>query len=497
LGARSLLAVVCTLTAFGAASDPRLIQAAKNGDAATVASLLKQKVDVNAVEPDGTAALHYAVRGDDLEITDKLLRAGASPSARNRYGITPLHLACLNGDPAMVELLLKAGADANEVSTEGETALMTASRAGALDVAKTLLSHGANVNAKEEWRGQTALMWAVAQHHPDVARELIAHGAEVNVRSAFQKWERQKTAEPREKWMPAGALTPLQFAARQGCLECANLLVEKGADVNASDENDVPVLTMAIINGHYDLAAFLVEKGANVNAADNTGRTPLYAAVDFHSMPDSNRPSPEEGHNRVDSLDLVKLLLAKGADVNARLKQQQPYRTKLDRGDDTMLTTGTTPLLRAAKAGDAVVIDLLIAKGADANLATRNGITPVMAAAGVGSKEEDNVGRRKTEQEAITSIELCLKAGANINAADNRGQTSLHGAAIKGWDKIVRFLAENGANLDAKDKRGFTPLDAALGKAGGFGFDGNAGEAHESTAALIRQLMTGPTAKQN
>jgi uncharacterized protein len=500
---RAGLSAGLALSCYAAGNDPRLIQAAKNGDASAVVSLLKQKVDPNSAEADGTTSLHYAVRADDVDTADKLLRAGADAKVRNRYGVTPLYLACTNGDPEMVERLLKAGADANEVSTEGETALMTASRTGKLEAVKVLLAHGANVNAKEEWRGQTALMWAVAQGHPDVARELIAKGADVNARSAFQKWERQVTAEPREKWMPAGALTPLQFAVRQNCLACAKILIENGADVNITDENGVPVLTTAIINGHYDVAAFLVEKGANVNTADRTGRTPLYSAVDFHSMPDSNRPAPKVDQNQVSSFDLIKILIAKGADVNARLKMQQPYRTKLDRGDDTMLTTGTTPLLRAAKAGDAVVMKYLIEHGADVNLGITStggrfgmsGITPLMAAAGVGTKEEDNTGRRKTEQEAIDSIELCLKAGADINAADSRGQTALHGAAIKGWTKVVQYLADKGAKLDAKDQRGFTPLDAALGKAGGFGFDGAAGEVHEDTAKLLQRLMAGPAAQ--
>jgi uncharacterized protein len=500
-GFAASLAVAC----YAAGNDPRLIQAAKNGDSSAVASLLKQKVDPNSAEADGTTSLHYAVRADDLDTTDKLLRAGADAKIRNRYGITPLHLACLNGNPEMIERLLKAGADANEVSTEGETALMTASRTGKLDAVKVLLAHGANVNAREEWRGQTALMWAVAQHHADVARELIAKGADVNARSAFQKWERQVTAEPREKWMPAGALTPLQFAARQDCLECVKILLDSGADINVTDENGIPAITTAIINGHYDFAAYLAERGANVNAADRVGRTPLYSAVDFHSMPDSNRPAPKVDQNHVSNFELIQLLIAKGADVNARLKAQQPYRTKLDRGDDTMLTTGTTPLLRAAKAGDAVVMKLLIEKGADVNLGTTPaggrldlyGITPLMAAAGVGTKEEDNTGRRKTEQEAIDSIELCLKAGADINAADSRGQTALHGAAIKGWSKVVQHLAGKGAKLDVKDKRGFTPLDAALGKAGGLGFDGAAGVVHDDTAKLLQRLMAGPAAAKS
>jgi uncharacterized protein len=267
--------------------------------------------------------------------------------------------------------------------------------------------------------------------------------------------------------------------------------VSRDADVNAVDPTGISPVLMAIINGHYDVAGLLLDQGANPNLADETGRTALFSAVDFHTMPQSNRPSPDETGNRLTSLDLVKRLLAKGANVNAQLTKQQPYRVKLDRGDDTMLTTGTTPILRAAKAGDVEAIRLLLDKGADPKLATRTGINPVMAAAGLGTKEEDTTGRRKTEAEAVASIELLLDAGADINAADNRGQTALHGAAEKGYDQVAKFLAARGAKLDAKDRQGKTALDAALGQAtgGGGGFDGSRKDVHESTAALLRELM--------
>jgi ankyrin repeat protein len=244
-----------------------------------------------------------------------------------------------------------------------------------------------------------------------------------------------------------------------------------------------------VINGHYDAAGVLIERGANPNIADRTGRTPLYAAVDDHTMPASNRPSPKEIDNELTSLDVIKSLLAKSSDVNAQLKQQVPYRTKLDRGDDTMLTTGTTPLLRAAKAGDTVVMKLLLEKGADAKLATRTGINPLMAAAGLGTKEEDTTGRRKTQAEAIEAIKLCLDAGVDINAADSRGQTALHGAALWGFDDVVQFLVDHGAKLDIKDRQGRTPLDAANGLAGGVGFDGASSVPRPTTAALIQKLL--------
>jgi uncharacterized protein len=484
----AFMVLLIAVPVIAAGFDVRLVQAVKSGDRTTALSLLQQKVDVNASEADGTNALHYAVRGGDPDLIDRLIRAGADVKAANRYGVTPLYLASVNGDAATIEKLLKAGADVNAVSNEGETALMTVARTGNVEAAKVLLSHGAKVDAREGWHGQTALMWATAQKHPAMVKELIAHGADVNARSTINNWERQSTAEPREKWLPLGGFTALHFAAREGCVGCVPVLADSKADINAQDEDGITPLISALINGHYDVAGVLLEKGANPNIADRTGRTPLYSAVDFHTMPQDNRPAPKEIDNELTSLDVVKALLAHGANVNAQLKSQQPYRAKLDRGDDTMLTTGTTPFLRAAKAGDFVAMRLLLEKGADAKLATRQGINPLMAAAGLGTKEEDSTGRHKTQSDAIEAIKLCLEAGIDINAADSSGRTAVYGAALQGFDQVVQFLADHGAKLDAKDQRGRTPLDAALGLAGGLGFDGSASMPHESTAALIRKL---------
>lgn len=443
---------------------------------------------MNAPEADGTTALAWAVHQDDLDLAGRLVRAGANVNAANRYGITPLYLACVNGNAAMIERLLQAGASANTVWTEGETPLMTVARSGNVEAARILLAHGAQVNATEPVHGQTPLMWAAGQSHPEMMRELIARGADMNARSAVQHWERQVTSEPREKWLPPGGFMALHFAARQGCLDCAKILVDAKADINATDRDGNSAVVLAIINGHYDVAGYLIDQGTDPNLAEVTGRTALYAAVDFNTMPNDNRPTPKVIDERFTALDPIEKLLDHGANVNVQLKKQAPYRAKLDRGDDTMLTTGTTPFLRAAKAGDLPAMKLLLAKGADAKLATRNGINP-MAAAGLGTKEEDSTGRHKTEAEAIDAIRLCLENGVDINAVDARGQTALHGAALKGYDQVVQFLADHGAKPDIKDKRGLTPLDFALGKAGGLGFDGSASEPHPSTAALLSKLM--------
>jgi ankyrin repeat protein len=381
----------------------------------------------------------------------------------------------------MLEKLLKAGADANEVGTEGETALMTAARTGNVDAAKVLMAHGATVDSKDEWKGQTALMWASAQNHPDMVKELIAHGADVNARSNVVKWERQQSA------VPLGGFTPIMLAAREGSVACIPILAAAGSDVNAADPDGYTPLILALMNGHYDAAGALLDKKADPNLAHKSGVTPLYAAVDAHTMPESNRPSPKEIDNDWTSFDVIKALVAHGANVNVQLKQQQPYRTKLDRGDDTMLTTGTTPLLRAGKAADVVVVKFLLENGADPKLAGRGGITPLMAAAGVGTKEEDTTGRHKTSAEMIETIKLLLAAGLDINAVENTGRTALHGAALQGFDP--RSVSWAGA-AGCEGPQWRTPLISRNGTGGNAGFDGSAAVPHESTAALIRKLTS-------
>ena len=469
---------------------PRLVQAVKSGDRATALELARDSAQVGAPEADGTTALHWAVRQNDQELVDRLLRSGADVSAANRYGVTPLKLAAINGDAKLLGRLLNAGGDADTANRDGETLLMTVARGGHVDAARLLLERGAAVDARENWHGQTALMWAAAQGHPAMLRELLAHGADVNARSNQEEWERQVTSEPRDKWLPPGGLTPLLFAARENCLDCLPVLIEGGADLNATTPDGISALVIALINGHFDVAGALVEAGTDPNLADYTGRTALYAAIDFNTMVKSNRPAPKVIENRLSGLDVARLLLEHGADVNAVLKRLPPYRAKLDRGNDMMLGGGTTPFLRAAKAGDLPAMKLLLEYGADPKLApTRSGINPLMAAAGLGTAEQDTTGRLKTQQQAIEAIQLLLDLGLDINAQAADKQTAVHGAAMQGFDDVIRFLAAKGAKLDVPDKDGFTPLDVALGKAGGFGFSGNEGVVREATAALLTELL--------
>jgi uncharacterized protein len=489
IGAATLLALLGVSTLAGAATSPKIVQALKNGDRPAALELARRHDEALATEADGTTALHWAVRLRDTEIVDRLLASGADVRAANRYGVTPLHLAAINGDAGMIKRLLDAGADANAVGTDGETPLMTVARGGHVEAARVLLDRGASLEAREAWHGQTALMWAAAQNHPEMLKELLARGADVNARSNTETWERQITAEPRDKWLPPGGLTPLLFAAREGCVECIPVLTRAGADVNATTPDGISPIVIALINGHYDAAGALAAAGTDPNLADYTGRTALYAAIDFNTMPNSNRPAPEVLENRLTALDVARLLLEKGADVNPRLTRLPPYRAKLDRGNDTMLGGGTTPFLRAAKAADLPAMKLLLEHGANLTLGpTRSGINPLMAAAGLGTNEADSTGRHKTQQDAITAIQLLMDHGLDINAKANDGRTALHGAALQGYDDVIKFLASKGADVNAKDNKGFTPLDTALGLAGGFGFSGKEGVRREGTAGVIREL---------
>ena len=486
--------MLTTLLALVLAGAVPLVDAVKAGDKAAALALIDRHADVNAPEADGTTALHWAAHQNDLDLVERLIRAGANANVKNDYGATPMSEAAVTGSANLIEALLKAGADVESRNADGQTALMVVARTSRVDAAKALLRRGASVNAVEKWRGQTALMWAAAQNQPDMVRALVAAGAEVNARSMVNNWQRQVTAEPRAIYRPAGGLTPLLYAAREGCVECARHLAEAGADLNLGDPEEVSPLLLSILNGHDDLAAYLIQKGASPNKWDWYGRTPLYAAVDMNTLPRGGRPD-RPSLDVTTGLQIIGQLLAAGANPNPQLKLAPPFRNiGNDRGLDGLLAIGTTPLLRAAKALDVPAIRLLLDHHANLGLANTRGITPVMAAAGLGSTDADTRGiyiSEDVQQRSIASLELLVAAGADINAKDGtRCLTPLHEAARWGWNDVVRYLVAHGARLDSKDNRGMTPLDSALGKAGGNSRGGQRIDVHEDTAALLRDLMT-------
>jgi ankyrin repeat protein len=473
-----------------AATTP-LVEASRNGDAAAARALIEQRADVNAADADGSTALLWAAHRGDVDLVQRLLKAGARVDVRNAYGATPMAEAAVTGDVALLRILVDAGADVESPNADGQTALMVVARTGRVEAAKLLLARGANVNAVERWRGQTALMWAAAQHQPEMVRLLIAGGADVNARSAVNGWARQVTAEPRAVYRPAGGLTPLLYAAREGCVDCARALIDAGAELNLPDPEGLSPLLLAILNQRFDLAVLLIDKGADPNAFDFWGRGPLYAAADLNTVPRGGRPD-RPSLDRTTALQVAERLLTAGADPDMQLKLPPPFRNVgNDRGLDGLLGTGTTPLLRAAKALDAPMVALLLRHRADPSLANNRGITPTLAAAGTGSVDADTRGfylSEDVQQRSIATLTLLLDKGGDVNGKDTRGLTALHEAARWGWNDVVRFLADRGADLKARDTRGNTPVDSALGKAGGNSRGGARIDVHEGTAALLRTL---------
>jgi ankyrin repeat protein len=445
--------------AFAGATDAA--DAAQKKDLSALRALVQRKTDVNVAQPDGTTALHWAVMWNNEEAVTLLLRAGANATVRNRYGATPLSEAATAGSATMVEALLKAGADPKTLTTEdGETVVMTAARAGNTAVVRLLLERGADVNAREKYKGQTALMWAAAERHPDVVKLLLDRGADWKVRSFDRETKIPKlSAASSITPIPRGGFPALAFAAREGDIESARVMLDKGVDINYGDVDNTTALVVAIMNKQFTFAKFLIDRGADVNVAGSYGRTPLYAIVDMRNEDYSALPN-RKTEDPFPTLDLLKALLDRGANRNATLTAFLPGRSGMDFGDTT-LGAGTTPLMRAARAGDTAAVGMLLNDGADPKLTTKDGNTAFMFAAGVGYRDKNTRG---SEPNALESVKMLLATGADVRQKNSRDETALHGAADRGADSIVQFLVDHGAELNVKSKQGFTPLDVAMGK---------------------------------
>jgi ankyrin repeat protein len=481
------LILLLALASGAAAAQGSLIDAARTGDHTAAIGLLAERADPNQTDPDGTTPLHWAVHHDDAELVLRLIEAGADVSAANDYGATPMSEAAITGNAAVLTALVDGGANVDSPNADGQTALMVVARGGNTAAAKLLIERGADINAREARKGQTALMWAVAQSHPEMVELLIASGAEVDARSTVNDWERMVTAEPRQKNLMPGGFTPLLYAARQGCLDCAKALIAAGAEVDLTDPDGVTPLISALLNAHFDTAKYLLEAGANVNKWDFWGRTPLYLAVDFNTLPHGGRPD-RLSLDDTTSLAMIDILIAAGANPNAQLKLFPPYRSlRMDRGADTTIDIGSTPLLRAARGADVAAIERLVAAGALVDLPQREGITPLMVAVGAGASSIDTRGKFRTELDALATADALLAAGASINELDARGRTALHYAAAAGYTDVAKSLVEQGADLMAADTDGVTPLDAANGKLRGGRRGSNV--AHPATAEALQGLI--------
>lgn len=477
---RTGLLAFCLLATRLNAAAPNLADAAMAHDREAVRALLGEHADVNAPQPDGTTALHWAVRDDNVETVDLLIRAGANVKAANRYGATPLSLAATNGNAAIIGKLLAAGEDANKIVSElGDTVLMLAARTGKPEAVALLLDHGAQIN-KTNAQGQTALMWAAADRNAGAIEVLIAHQADLNAKTH---------AAPPPKPLdtifsapfPVGGMTALLFSARQNDQKSAAMLLAAGADINETAQDGTSPILVAVMNGHYSLANFLLSKGANPNLADSKGRAALYAAVDMRNLEWSTRPAPP-GKEPTTELDLINALVAHRADLNARLTKKIPLRGQPSFDGRWANMIGATPFWRAAQSDDVTVMKLLKEKGADPLLATNDHTTPLMVAAGVGWSDGQSHG---SQTDAPEALRLCMEWGGEVNAKNDVGYTALHGAAFRGANEVVRLLVEKGARTDVKNQEGRLPVNMAEGMHIGPG----GWVEHEDTAALLRKLM--------
>jgi ankyrin repeat protein len=422
-----------------AADAPRLADAAQKQDKAAVQTLLRDKANVNATQGDGATALHWAAHWDDLATADLLIAAGANLNAKNDYSATPLSLACTNGNPAMVEKLLAAGANPNLASAVGETPLMRCARTGNADAVKALLAKKALIAARTTEQGQTALMWAVSQKHPEAADVLIKAGADIKARSK-------------------AGFTPLLFAARVGDVGSAKVLLAAGADVNEKAPNGMTPLVLASASGQEDVGVFLLDNGADPNARDELGATALhYTVTKGITALNGVRFANYVAHIfRPSNTKLVKALLAHKANPNVAVDKPVP-----NGGSRSTAIVGATPYLLAAASPDPEVMRLLAAAGADQKAKTKNGLTALMLAAGLG-RGQDFTDPEKTI--SLEAVRIAFDAGVDVNAANEDGLTAMHGAAANGAAGSLQFLFDNGAKLDVRDKYQQTPLSIASGE---------------------------------
>jgi uncharacterized protein len=501
-----ILLMLSSLPALAQSPKETLATLIETGNRKAALERIRTGAEVNEAQPDGTRPIHWAIQRVDYELLAALIAKKATLNVRNEFGSTPIAQAAELGDSRMVKMLLDAGAEPEGANPDGQTALMLAIKTGETAVVELLIKAGANVNTIERFHKQTPLMWAASapRNAGTIVKLLLAKGADVKPRAQFTDWPSQITSEPRAQYRPVGGLTALLYASRDGCYDCADAMIDAGADVNIPTPDGVTALMLALDNDHNDVARLLLDRGANPRVWDWWGRTALYIVIDRKETLAANRlkggaqnggsaPVPAlSSRPSVSSMDIINALLAADVEINAPLNMHRPSRSgNSGRFIDPMLDIGGTPLLRAvigdrasvpdpkATGGDAEVVRALLAKGANPNI-NAMGLTPFLVAAGVGAGHggggtglamESSVGGPVN----MEMMELLLQRGANVNdqvtgtltytmrvsraPSANEGRTALHIAAQAGKTDLVRYLLSKGANPEVKDAGGLKAID--------------------------------------
>jgi ankyrin repeat protein len=475
----AVLALLSLLPALYAATEPAVVTAAREGDAAAVRALIAKRANVNEPAQDGSTALLWAVYHSDAELTRALIAAGGRVDAANKYGVTPLIQASRTGDTPLIDALLKAGAKASLAHPDGETALMAASRTGRQDAVKLLMEAGSDVNAAT-YQQETALMWAAAEGHAGVVKALLDGKADPNRKTRITTIEQRKNADH-----PTGGLTALMYAVRNGHTAVAQALAAGGADLNLTNGDGATALIIAIINDRFDLASTLLDLGANANDGA------LYFAVDMHDATTDMRARDgsrlrADHTNTMTSLDLIAKLLERGADPNKAFTGQL-HNSTLCCGEEV----NASAFYRASVAADVEALKLMLKHGADVEWSPKPVKKPGNDEEGGGGRGNANVGRtpimasltggrgaafaagpgferlgpppfrEASNREPVEAVKVLLAAGANPNVKGPDGSTPLHQAVTARQVPIIRELVTAGANLDATNKDNLTPLQVA------------------------------------
>jgi ankyrin repeat protein len=479
----AVLSIAAVTGIRAAGSEVSIVDAAMRGDRQAVRTLA-QAGKVGQTAPDGTTALHWAVENNDVEMVGQLLKAGASATAATRYGVQPISLAAVNGNAAIMETLVVAGADVNTALPGGETVLMTAARGGQLSAVQFLIAKGADVNAKDATLGQTALMWAAARDNGAAVKALVAAGAEINVRTNNATRATGRTSESGNTFQapaPTG-FTPLLFATRAGAINATRVLIEAGANVNDALSDGESALVVATANANWQLADLLLDHGANPNLAGAGWNALHQTARERRPNIGFGTPGPIPS-GTLDSINVAKKMIAKGVEINARMSRngmKDGQRNRLNR-------LGATAFFLAAKNTDTELMKVLLDAGADASIPSADGTTSLMVAAGLAiwNPGEDGGSLMGQEDEVLEAVKMCIDRGVDVNAANQYGETALHGIAFRGVPAVAQYLADRGARLDAKDIHGWTPLAIANGLSYSDFF-----KEQVNVANLLRQLMT-------